>query len=83
MSGEQLAFEKTGKVETPKGQVVLLESMTLDAFRAWRKVEGVIVLTGCGYELRLDTRCYLPDLKNALDGFLLNLMTQELRLFEE
>ncbi len=83
MTGEQLAFEKTGKVETPKGQTVMLESMTLDAFRAWRQTEGVIILTGCGYELKLDSRCYLPDLKNALDGLLVNLMAQELRLFEE
>lgn len=82
-ANNELTFDPQGQLTQTEGRTLILESMTLDAFRAWRQTEGVIILTGCGYELKLDSRCYLPDLKNALDGLLVNLMAQELRLFEE
>jgi len=78
-----LAFDANGSISAPQGQTILLESMTVDAQRAWNKTGGTIVLSGCGFELRIDNRCYLPDMKRTIDAALVVLLANELELFAE
>jgi len=83
MNENELTFDPQGQLTPTKGQTLLFESMTLEEFRAFRKVGGTIVLTGNGYEIRLEGNVWLPDLKGAIDALLVRLMSHEIALFEE
>lgn len=79
----ELTFDPEGQLKPTEGRTLLLESMTLDEFRAWRQVGGTVILSGHGYEIRLEGTVWLPDLKEAIDALLVRLMAHEIRLFEE
>lgn len=79
MNENELSFDPQGQLT----QTLLLESMTLEEFRAWRKVGGTVILSGHGYEIRLEGNVWLPDIKEAFDSLMARLMTHEIRLFEE
>lgn len=83
MNENKLSFDPEGQLTPTKGQTLLLESMTLEEFRAWRKVGGTVILSGHGYEIRLEGNVWLPDLKGAIDALLVRLMSHEIALFEE
>jgi len=82
-TSNELTFDPEGELTPTEGRTLILESVTLDEFRAWRKVGGTVILSGHGYELRLESTVWLPDLKEAFDSLMARLMTHEIRLFEE
>lgn len=82
-ANNELTLNPEGQLTPTEGRTLLLESMTLDEFRAWRKVGGTVILSGHGYEIRLEGTAWLPDLKGAIDALLVRLMSHEIALFEE
>lgn len=82
-ANNELTFDPEGELAPTEGRTLILESMTLEEFRAWRKVGGTVVLSGHGYEIRLESTVWLPDMKEAFDSLITRLMTHEIKLFEE
>lgn len=79
----ELNFIEEGRVNQTEGQTVLVESLTLDQFRAWRKEGGIVLLTGPGYRVELDGRVWLPDFADAVDSLMARLMKHEINMFME
>lgn len=79
----ELTFDPEGQLTPSEGRTLLLESMTLDEFRAFRKVGGAVILSGHGYEIRLESTVWFPDIREAFDSLMARLMSHEIRLFEE
>ena len=79
----ELSFNPKNALTPTEGQTVLVESLTLDQFRAWRKEGGLVLLTCPGYRVELDGRLWLPDFADAVDSLMTRLMRHEINMFME